>query len=104
MVTFLGQWFEMVSRAHPGPIRCVSVSLGVSTEPLHQPLPWSVTRWGRAGELSLLEQVEDTDRALPLFVLVLATEKTSTFRAVALPPLHKAVTKGAVFRCVRRTE
>lgn len=104
MVTFLGQWFEMVSRAHPDPIRCVSVSLGVGTEPLYQPLPWAVIKWGRAGELSLLEQMEDTDRALPLFVLVLATEKTSTFRAVVLPPLHKAVTKGAVFRCVRRTE
>lgn len=73
------------------------VSLGVGTEPLHQPLPWSVTKPGRAGKLSpglragwrALTARGELAQLLALFVPVLVTEKTSTFRAVALSPLHK---------------
>lgn len=64
------------------------------TKPLQQPLPWSVNGAGQRSCHLVLQQAGGTAQGelalLPaLFVPVLATEKTSTFRALVLSPLHK---------------
>lgn len=112
MVTVLGEWFEMVSRPHPGATRCVSVSLGVGTEPLHQPFHGLWPNGSGQGSCYLVLQQGGghwqssggaCTAAGSVCTCACNRENLNLWSFCALT-FTQGVTKGAIFRCVRRRE